>query len=281
MKQIKGAASVLGFGSAHKLSKHKEKRSIFEIEARLPSSGQVSNERENPLWDSNLKDKESETKSILMQASLPNESVKESSSNDKPRRKPFKTLFQQQQREGDGGGGGDNGLNYFFIDKVLGDKIKKELSKIQTELCTTNPSLKFSDDQIEAISTKLPVDKGDLKKFFPKSWCDRYGDVVLDVVKKEFKDHVGDMENMRNVAREKHHNNSKRWTTFEDDNENCHPNLFSRQDHHSFPNNKKFTATNDHNAYTNPFSNDSSEINGNKLMTESFQNPFWIPRQQH
>lgn len=357
MKQIKGAASVLGFGSAHKLSKHKEKRSIFEIEARLPSSGQVSNERENPLWDSNLKDKESETKSILMQASLPNESVKESSSNDKPRRKPFKTLFQQQQREGDGGGGGDNGLNCeektsksakkpwgfdgfkkwkkndsddetaplplnnersdseaysgschlvnspmgegpdtkqikkklhsngsssdFFIDKVLGDKIKKELSKIQAELCTTNPSLKFSDDQIEAISTKLPVDKGDLKKFFPKSWCDRYGDVVLDVVKKEFKDHVGDMENMRNVAREKHHNNSKRWTTFEDDDENCHPNLFSRQDHHSFPNNKKFTATNDHSAYTNPFSNDSSEINGNKLMTESFQNPFWIPRQQH
>jgi bacterioferritin-associated ferredoxin len=26
----------------------------------------------------------------------------------------------------------------------------------------------ISDDQIEAISTKLPVDKADLKKFFPK-----------------------------------------------------------------------------------------------------------------
>ncbi|KAG6739911.1 hypothetical protein POTOM_057529 [Populus tomentosa] len=358
MKQIKGAASVFGFGSAHKLSKHKEEKSIFEVEARLPSSGHVSNERENPLWDSQLKDKESETKSILMQASLPNESVKESASNDKPKRKPFKTLFQQEQREGDGGGGGGaNGFNCeektsksakkpwgfdgfkkwkkndsdgetaplplnnersdseaysgscnlvnspvgegpdtkqikkklhsngsssdFFIDKVLGDKIKKELSKIQTELCTTNPSLKFSDDQIEAISTKLPVDKADLKKFFPKSWCDRYGDVVLDVVKKEFKDHVGEMENMRNAAREKHHNNSMRWTTFEDEDENCHPNLFSQQDH-SFPKKQQnFTANNDQSAYTNPFSHDYSESNGIKLRTESFQNPFWIPRQQY
>jgi len=47
-------------------------------------------------------------------------------------------------------------------------------------------------------------------------------------VKKEFKDHVGEMENMRNAASEKRRNssNSMRWTTFEDD-ENCHPNLFN------------------------------------------------------
>ncbi|CAK7338529.1 unnamed protein product [Dovyalis caffra] len=355
IKQIKGAASVLGFGSAQKLSKHREEKSIFEIEARRASSGQVSYEREYPLRDGHLKDKESETKSILMQASLQNESAKESGSNDKSKRKPFKTLFQKEPREGDGGGG-DNGLNFeertsksakkqwgfegfkkwkkndsddetaplplntersdseaysgschlvnspigegpdtiqikkklhsngsasdFFIDKVLGDKIKIQLSKIQTELCTTNPNLKFSDDQIEAISTKLPVDKADLKNFFPKSWCDRYGDVVLDVVKKEFKDHVGEMENKRNAAREKHHSNSMRWTTFEDD-ENCHPNLFSQQDHHSFPKNQNFTAKNDYNAYNNPFSQGYSESEGNRLRTESFQNPFWIPRQQY
>jgi Skp family chaperone for outer membrane proteins len=103
------------------------------------------------------------------------------------------------------------------------------------------------------------------------------------VVKKEFKDHVGEMENMRNAAREKHHNNSMRWTTFEDEdeNENCHPNLFSQQDH-SFPKKQQnFTAKNDQSAYTNPFSHDYSESNGNKLRTESFQNPFWIPRQQY
>ncbi|KAK7329996.1 hypothetical protein VNO77_24180 [Canavalia gladiata] len=122
----------------------------------------------------------------------------------------------------------DGSPSDFFIDKVLGDKIKKELARIQTELSSTNPNLKFSNDQIEAISTRIPVDKAELKNYFPKSWCDRYGDVVLDVVKKEFKEHVAEMENRRNIAREKH-GNSRRWTTFEDD-ENIHPNLFVNRD---------------------------------------------------
>ncbi|XP_078443533.1 uncharacterized protein LOC144712965 isoform X2 [Wolffia australiana] len=84
----------------------------------------------------------------------------------------------------------DGAPSDFFIDKVLGENIKKELSRIQSELHATNPNLAFSDDQIEAISTRLPVEKADLERFFPKTWCDRYGGVVLDVVKKEFKDHV-------------------------------------------------------------------------------------------
>ncbi|XP_045830253.1 uncharacterized protein LOC123921660 [Trifolium pratense] len=123
----------------------------------------------------------------------------------------------------------DGSPSDFFIDKVLGNNIKKELSRIQTELSSTNPNLKFSNDQMEAISTRIPVDKADLKNYFPKSWCDRYGDVVLDVVKKEFKTHVEEMENMRSVAREKHGGNSRRWTTFDDD-ENMHPNLFVHHD---------------------------------------------------
>ena len=35
-------------------------------------------------------------------------------------------------------------LAHFYNVQVVGDKIKKELSRIQTELCTSNPNLKFS-----------------------------------------------------------------------------------------------------------------------------------------
>ncbi|KAL6221597.1 hypothetical protein ACLB2K_004993 [Fragaria x ananassa] len=175
----------------------------------------------------------------------------------------------------------DGSPSDFFIDKVVGDKIKKELSRIQTELCTSNPNLKFSNDQIEEISTKLPVDKAELKKFFPKSWCDRYGDVVLDVVKKEFKDHVGEMESLRKAAREKHGMNSARWTTFQDDDdENCQPNLFANGDHSYYGSGtSKFHET-------NPFCDDHITANGSnasKLRSKpSFtqdqnQNPFWVP----
>ncbi|KAL9265474.1 hypothetical protein AKJ16_DCAP21249, partial [Drosera capensis] len=55
----------------------------------------------------------------------------------------------------------------FLIDKVLGEKIKTELSRIQLELSSTSPNLQFSSDQLDAISSRLPVDKADLKKFFP------------------------------------------------------------------------------------------------------------------
>ncbi|XP_010265715.1 PREDICTED: uncharacterized protein LOC104603390 [Nelumbo nucifera] len=114
----------------------------------------------------------------------------------------------------------------FCIDKALGENIKKELSRIQTELNTKNPNLQFSNNQVEAISTRLPADKAELKKFFPKSWCDRHGDVVLDVVRKEFNDHVGEIESKRNAAKERH-GDSVGWVTFEDNNENSHPNFFA------------------------------------------------------
>ncbi|XP_008802016.1 uncharacterized protein LOC103715981 [Phoenix dactylifera] len=118
----------------------------------------------------------------------------------------------------------DGSTSDFFIDKVLGENIKKELTLIQSELCSENPNISFSDEQIEVISTRLPVDREDLNNFFPRSWCDRYGDIVLDVVRKEFKDHVGEMENLRNAAREKH-GSADKWVAFEDNNENFHTNL--------------------------------------------------------
>ncbi|KAL5698426.1 hypothetical protein ACHQM5_029462 [Ranunculus cassubicifolius] len=169
----------------------------------------------------------------------------------------------------------DGASSDFFIDKVLGDNIKKELSRIQDELCTKNSNLQFSDDQIEAISTRLPVDKSDLKKFFPKSWCDRYGDVVLDVVKKEFKDHVGEMENLRQTNKDKN-GNSARWVSFDDNNENCHPNFDQPSplmtDYSNYYSGSKGLSPHSY----------LSESNGEKLVSESAfshdYNPFWSPK---
>ncbi|XP_077236712.1 uncharacterized protein LOC143878292 [Tasmannia lanceolata] len=180
----------------------------------------------------------------------------------------------------------DGSASDFFIDKVLGDNIKKELSRIQKELCTTNPNLCFSNEQMETISTRLPVDKADLKMFFPKSWCDRYGDIVLDVVRKEFKDHVGEMESLQNAGRGKQ-GNSARWVAFDDDNndENCHPNLFSHcqvSSKQETPQGDGFYCSSNSKCFSNnPFYEDKS---GGKLRSESTffddsnQNPFWTPR---
>eukprot|EP00249_Psilotum_nudum_P027566 c35401_g1_i1 orf=154-1965(+) len=97
----------------------------------------------------------------------------------------------------------DGASTDFFIDKILGENIKTELSRIRSEMNKTNSAQLFTNDQIDAIATRLPVDKSELKRFFPRAWCDRYGDVVLEVVRKEFKSHVGEMENLRKVAKDR------------------------------------------------------------------------------
>jgi len=96
MKQIKGAASVFGFGKGGKNGKEK---SIFD-------SPYLSANNENPFWDAQAKGAQSEGGSILMEESEPPEAVKESSGLEKPKRKPFRTLFHKEQRERHGGGGG-------------------------------------------------------------------------------------------------------------------------------------------------------------------------------
>ncbi|KAH7315413.1 hypothetical protein KP509_21G048200 [Ceratopteris richardii] len=84
----------------------------------------------------------------------------------------------------------------FIIDKVLGENIKNELSRIRAEMNKEQPGQIFSNEQIDAIATKLPMDKVELRKFFPLTWCERYGDIVLDVVQKEFKEHVNEMQKL-------------------------------------------------------------------------------------
>ncbi|KAL6601585.1 hypothetical protein ACP70R_044805 [Stipagrostis hirtigluma subsp. patula] len=135
-------------------------------------------------------------------------------------------------------------------DKVLVENTKKELSRIQAELSSTNRNLNFSNQQIESISTKLPVDKSDLKPFFPKAWCDQHGDSVITAAKKEFKEHVEEMEKQRDIA------DGEDWATFDDINldDNFNPRAFSQHKSDSAVKEKKASeslTSSQH--FTNPF----------------------------
>lgn len=167
----------------------------------------------------------------------------------------------------------------FFIDKVpekvLGENIKNELSRIRAEMNTTNPSSTFTNEQIEAIATRLPVDKNELKKFFPKSWCDRYGDIVLDVVQKEFKEHVGEMDNLRKTAREKR-NSAARRRGLEDD-ENCSPSIHQearKTDNSEGATPKEVFTTQDENSQSNL----CSPLSSTKSQQPNAPSPFHQPR---
>lgn len=110
MKQIKGAASsVLSFGSSNLKSvgkshggEEEEEENVRPNDRNIMARGQneLGLSTENPFWNSNFRDNESETKSILM----PPEPMKvEKQSGEKGKRKPFKTLFQKEQKDDDGG----------------------------------------------------------------------------------------------------------------------------------------------------------------------------------
>ncbi|XP_062193897.1 uncharacterized protein LOC133897259 [Phragmites australis] len=144
---------------------------------------------------------------------------------------------------------GDDSASELLHDKVLVENTKKELSRIQAELSSTNRNLNFSDQQIETISTKLPVDKSDLKPFFPKAWCDQHGDGVITAAKKEFKEHVEEMEKQRDIA------GGEGWATFEDIDldESFNPRAFSQHQSDSAVKGKKV----------------------NESLTSSFTNPFY------
>lgn len=110
MKQIKGAASsVLSFGSSNLKGVGKSHGGGGGEENVRPNDRNIMAARgqnelglstENPFWNSNFRDHESETKSILM----PPEPMKvEKQSGEKGKRKPFKTLFQKEEKDDDGG----------------------------------------------------------------------------------------------------------------------------------------------------------------------------------
>lgn len=114
IKQIKGAASVLSFVSPQKNPKFKEDKGVYDLDKEnfgsidqkfASGKNEMRISQENPFWNCQMSEKESETRSILMASeSLPEEFTK--SGGSKAKKKPFRTLFQR-----DGQGGVDNGGN--------------------------------------------------------------------------------------------------------------------------------------------------------------------------
>lgn len=113
VRQMKGSNSIFGFGSSHKNGKGKENKGPIDPgpDHFAPfSKNELGLSRENPFWDSNLRQKESETQSILMMESSPPESKKvdNRSESEKAKKKMFRTLFQKEERHENG----DHGLGY-------------------------------------------------------------------------------------------------------------------------------------------------------------------------
>ncbi|CAL0304908.1 unnamed protein product [Lupinus luteus] len=262
-KNVKGATSMFSFVSSYKPGKSSMEKSIFELptshmdsttHSKISPLKHSKENNNNPLWDDSNKVKRKpfrilfhkekkegngsgdhnhghglkaeEKAGTFVKKQWGFDGFMKLKKNDSDDEAVPLALNEERTKEVHYDG---SSTDFSIDDKVFGDKIKKELSRIQTELRSSNPNLKFSNDQMEAISTKLPEDKAELKNYFPKSWCDQHGDGVLDVVKKEFKNHVGEMENVRKDA-EFLHENSMGWTTFDEEGENFHPNLFVQQE---------------------------------------------------
>lgn len=113
MKQIRGAASVFSFGSSQKSERNRKEKSIFDPE--------------NQLFNS------SETHSILM----PESSNKERS-EEKAKRRPFKTLFQ--------GGNGNYGPDY-----------EERMNKSGKKQWGFNGMKKWKRDETEDETAPLPL----------------------------------------------------------------------------------------------------------------------------
>lgn len=95
---------------------------------------------------------------------------------------------------------------------------------------------------------------------------------MLDVVKKEFKDHVGEMETVRNTSKAKHDNSfDGNWVTFENDDENFHPNLFSGVQ----------LSSNQQGVKGSPFIEGQERVSASYVCNNPFievQNPFLPPK---
>ncbi|PKU75234.1 hypothetical protein MA16_Dca027220 [Dendrobium catenatum] len=82
--------------------------------------------------------------------------------------------------------------------------MKKGLVKIGKHALQINPNVKRLKDDVKKLD-KISTNVGNFLHLLEVQ-NSTYGDIVLDAVKKEFKDLVGEMENLRNASKAKHDN---------------------------------------------------------------------------
>lgn len=97
---------------------------------------------------------------------------------------------------------------------------------------------------------------------------------MLDVVKKEFKDHVGEMEGLRNNARERNGSGSGKWVAFDEDNEeNYHPNYVFLRDHPVMNEGRRMQLQAAASSKVMKVGSRDCYLNNNPFIDD--QNPFW------
>ena len=85
-----------------------------------------------------------------------------------------------------------------------------------------------------------------------RAWCDQHGDGVITAAKKEFKEHVEEMEKQRDIT------GSEGWATFDDIDldDNFNPRAFSQHQSDSAMKGKVSESLTS--SFTNPFYNEKN-----------------------
>ncbi|CAA0813464.1 Unknown protein [Striga hermonthica] len=193
---------------------------------RFSGKNELLSSKENPFWDCDLGENESETKSILMMETLPEVPVTSEKQNEKARRKPFSGLFKRNERN-----------------PAVEEKEKSKL--VMKSNWGFDGLKKWMKNESEDESTPLSrTEKSDNAGYNNGGTEPKINPVVGEraeskkTTKEKLLVHQNGSET--NLNEEKKHS-SRKWTTFNDDDEeeNAHPNLFSNQTHNPYSNSMK------------------------------------------
>ncbi|KAK7411650.1 hypothetical protein VNO78_03085 [Psophocarpus tetragonolobus] len=264
---VKGATSVLNYGSSFKLGKNTKERSIFDSTTLHMHSAQAKVHSPSIYSQSEL----SHSKE-----NKPNKAFWDGP--EKLKRKPFRALFHRDKNKKEGQGGGDDGLEakkqwgfdglrkgkksdsdddtvplslnersdseahlplYQLSSSAYGDvsmqnKLHSDLSpsdfSVNDKVLGRNIKQDLSRTPTEMRTTNTNLNfSSDHKQANSTKLPEDKANLKNDFPKPPWYDHGGEMENMSNDAAHEKHENLMGWTTFEDE-ENLHPNLSVYED---------------------------------------------------